>query len=314
MRNAAGDSRATLEVDGYIRQIKGPRNGAVPPDAVAATIEAIESLGFDASERDMENIGYVSTLEPWMKKFLDYTVVRLGSKDFIFKQSLRLKPKLTARSGRVDLNSAMEWLFSESVPTVETVSRLLEKGADPKGPNANLFKPGFSSYPLVACERKDWELAFSLISKGAPSNVGTGKYGYTPIHWAAWHDRSDLIPKFKEVGADIDSAGNHGAPPIQMAIRLGKLDAAAELLKMGAQVNFRDTSGVTLLHDLCTSPNKTDQEQIMALAESLISRGLSPSEKHQYGKTPRDEAAKAVNGKLFLLPIFDRAKEPKAEA
>jgi ankyrin repeat protein len=81
---------------------------------------------------------------------------------------------------------------------------------------------------MIAVQNGHFELAIALIDAGAnPNDVGTG---FTPLHTIAWVRRPD------------SSDGSDPAPPVGMG-RLTSLEFVREIVKRGANVNFRLPKG-----------------------------------------------------------------------
>lgn len=121
---------------------------------------------------------------------------------------------------------------------LDTVRALLAAGADAKamiqppspsstGRRAPAKRPGISPL-LLAVQNGHFELAIALVDAGAdPNDVRTG---FTPLHMMAGVRKPD------------SSDGSDPAPPVG-AGRLSSADFVREIVKRGANVNFRLAKG-----------------------------------------------------------------------
>ncbi|CAL4119741.1 unnamed protein product, partial [Meganyctiphanes norvegica] len=73
--------------------------------------------------------------------------------------------------------------------------------------------------------------------------------GYTGIHDAAWRGDLGLIIEMVEAGTSVDLQTSTGSTPIYVAVQNGKYEAIKLLVKLGADVDKRETSfnGTALL-------------------------------------------------------------------
>ena len=69
--------------------------------------------------------------------------------------------------------------------------------------------------------------------------------GATPLHYAALHDRKNIVELLIDKSADVNAADYAGETPLHYA---ANGDIAAILLSAGANVNARDNKGRTALH------------------------------------------------------------------
>lgn len=79
--------------------------------------------------------------------------------------------------------------------------------------------------------------------------------GRTPIHVAAMRGFTDILGLLLSTPeADVEVPDKHGNPPLLYAVAAGAIDCLRQLLKRGAEVNFRlrDGLGPSLAH-VCAS-------------------------------------------------------------
>ncbi len=61
--------------------------------------------------------------------------------------------------------------------------------------------------------------------------------GTTAVHWAAFHNRADVIRRLAAAGADIDQPNDYQVRPLSLACEVGNADAAMALLALDADAN-----------------------------------------------------------------------------
>ena len=147
-----------------------------------------------------------------------------------------------------------------------------------------------------AAMRGDWDGVRTLVGQGADVNLAQGD-GMTALHWAAVHDRSELVTFLADADASLETGTRIGAhTPLHVASREGSSSALGALLAAGADVHALNTVGVTPLH-LAALAGTTD-----AIA-ALLARGAQvDSREPEYGRTPLMLAAAAGRtGAVTLL-------------
>ena len=116
---------------------------------------------------------------------------------------------------------------------VDAVKSLISGGANP-----NLYfvekneKFNFLHY-AIAFANNDCILAL-LESPLLEINALGGEQEYSALHYAVGLDRSELIPILVAKGADLNIRSKEGDTPLQLALEMGKMDAAKALQEAGA--------------------------------------------------------------------------------
>lgn len=82
-------------------------------------------------------------------------------------------------------------------------------------------------------------------------------------------------------GANVDATDRYSFPPLRRTVDQGHLALAELLIRNGADVTTRDSSGVTLLHVLARTDN-------IMIAELLIAEGTDVNAMDSFGFTPLD--------------------------
>jgi len=138
---------------------------------------------------------------------------------------------------------------------------------------------GFEATPLwysVAWGR-NLALAKHLIALGA-----------SPRHClfaAAYNDDPAMVRLLVRHGAPIDGTAEN-ATPLLFAIQWSRFASAAELLKLGANPDYRDPKGVTALH--CLLKKGADPKHV----RMLIEHGASVDARNAAGKTAAEIIAR----------------------
>ena len=77
------------------------------------------------------------------------------------------------------------------------------------------------------------------------------KDGWNGLHHATFKGHVSVIDVLVSQGGDmnqrIESGWGKGRTPLMMALRCGKIEAAEQLIRLGADVNIEDSDGNTAL-------------------------------------------------------------------
>jgi len=124
----------------------------------------------------------------------------------------------------------------------ELVQMLLKMGADPNEVG------GGGTTPLAdAALKGDVVTARLLLEAGAHVDAVSAA-GTQPIHDAALGGAAEVIRELAERGADVDArTRDEGRTALHLAAAMGKAEAAAALLDLGADRTVRDGKGRTAL-------------------------------------------------------------------
>jgi ankyrin repeat protein len=137
--------------------------------------------------------------------------------------------------------------------------------------------------PLIACMRHRtlphmWQL---LLDHGA--DPGKGDADLSPVQHAILMGKLDLLWGLKAAGADINAVDTSGrGSPLRFAIAMRCVDAALELIEMGADVNA-SLHNQSMLHFLCLPP-AFDRET--ELIRALVLKGANVNSRDSSGRTP----------------------------
>ena len=92
---------------------------------------------------------------------------------------------------------------------------------------------------MLACFIGNMPAVELLLKAGAEVN----KPGWAPLHYAAANGNPKLVRLMLEESAYIDAESPNKTTPLMMAVRSGKYDAAALLIREGADVSLRNDAG-----------------------------------------------------------------------
>ncbi len=161
----------------------------------------------------------------------------------------------------------------------DVVELLISKGADVN------IQTKFHATPVqIAAGMGHKDVVELLVSKGAkidifiasalgdigqvkkflandPNSVNAVKANFTPLHWAAYCGRSDVIELLMANGANINAVAGH-ATALYWAVRKNQLPAAKLLIEKGATVNAKESYGSQLLL-LSTHLGLTDMVKLL---------------------------------------------------
>lgn len=98
--------------------------------------------------------------------------------------------------------------------------------------------------------------------------------GWTPLHFASFAGQPAVAELLLARGAAVDATARNrfGNTPLQVALLTRQGDLAKLLLAHGADVNFKQTEGVTALHEAAQSGD-------LEIARTLLEAGADPSAK-----------------------------------
>jgi ankyrin repeat protein len=105
---------------------------------------------------------------------------------------------------------------------------------------------GIAANLPAQAEKQDWSAVSAQISAKADLNNGQAD-GTTALHWAAYHDKADIVTQLLAAGAEADAANRYGITPLLLACQNGSEEIVRSLLNAGADANVRQRGGETAL-------------------------------------------------------------------
>jgi cytohesin len=159
---------------------------------------------------------------------------------------------------------------------IEAVKQHLTTGADVNA------KGKYGRTPLHYAATK--EITELLTANGADVNANS-LGGLTPLHLAAEYGHKETSESLIAKGADVNAKddGGAGGTPLHQAAFHGQLEIVKLLTAKGADVNARNSIGGTPLHYTALRGRKE-------IAELLIAKGADVNAKDEEGETPLDWA------------------------
>ena len=96
---------------------------------------------------------------------------------------------------------------------------------------------------MMACLKGHLAIAKLLVANGAQISQS----GWTPLHYAAFEGRTEVVRYLLEKGADKDAPAPNGFTALMLAARGGHIDTARLLLYEDADLTVRGPKGETAL-------------------------------------------------------------------
>jgi ankyrin repeat protein len=118
---------------------------------------------------------------------------------------------------------------------------------------------------VEAAREGDRAAALGLIAERADPNVPEAD-GTTALHWAVYHDDSELVARLLAAGANVAAANDYGATPMSEAAVAANVEVLRALLDAGADVDSPNADGQTALMVVARGGNT-------AAAALLLERG-----------------------------------------
>src|SRR5208337_1145970 len=125
--------------------------------------------------------------------------------------------------------------------------------------------------------------------------------GYTPLHWAAAADHTDVLKFLLANNAEVNARDNKSQTPLDIAAARGHREAAKLLLAHGAEVNARTGNGWTPLF-FAASEGQTD------VAKLLLAHRADANARDNNGTTPLHWAAEKGHLEVVKLLLADKAE------
>ena len=100
-----------------------------------------------------------------------------------------------------------------------------------------------------AVEARDDALIHRLLDVGDDTiNIDAAQVdGMTALHWAVYHDDTELAGLLVRSGADVNAENRYGVPPLSLAATNGSAELVRLLLDAGADPNRFLAGGETIL-------------------------------------------------------------------
>jgi ankyrin repeat protein len=144
-------------------------------------------------------------------------------------------------------------------------------------------------------EKQNWSEVTSLLTAEADTTV-TQVDGTTALHWAAYHDQTDVVKKLLAAGAKAEVANRYGITPLLLACQNGNADIVMMLLDAGANVNATQRGGESALM-IAARTGKVET------VKALLDQDAKIELKDHSGQTALMWAAAAGNAEVVSLLV-----------
>ncbi len=185
----------------------------------------------------------------------------------IHKNALPIVRLLLDRQAKVDARDtegATPLYLALDLRRTEIARLLVARGADVRLENHKKIKP-----LNVAAMRGDLEMVKLLLAEGADIE-GKDQWGNTPLGQAVYWGTSDVVEHLLEQGANLtDRDMIRGESHLHTAVRLGKLETAASLIRHGIALQAKDRENRTALE---VARMRGNLEMVEMLEKALIER------------------------------------------
>jgi ankyrin repeat protein len=128
-----------------------------------------------------------------------------------------------------------------------------------------------------AAEQRNATLVRTLLAKHADVNTAQVD-GMTALHWAVYHDDTEMAGLLVRSGANVNATNVYGVPPLSLASMNGNAAVVKALLDAGANANALQPGGETVL---MTAARAGSVDSVKA----LLARGANPNAKERRDQT-----------------------------
>jgi len=132
-------------------------------------------------------------------------------------------------------------------------------------------------------------------------------FNCTALHYAVFHNRSDVVLLLCEKGADLNVQNKHGLTPVLCAADKNFTSLVRTLVKFGANLKVTDNQGFSLLHKAVLSSNLDLVQFLLGCTSPEGELLLDINAVSDEGFTPLHQAALHGHNKIIKLLLANGA-------
>lgn len=204
----------------------------------------------DKNESNYSIIERMPNIYSAIRDFLLYPFARVGLLGDLYYASRTgnlLLIRALINAGR-DKNAADVWgepplHYAISSGNINAVRYLLEQGADREVRDRQYRSP-----LCAAIHYNHIDIVRYLIEEQGADIAHIKELSYmnvTPLHYAAFYGRTEIVSYLIEHGADIEARANENKTPLHYAASLDHIETIHCLVDKGADINSQDINGLT---------------------------------------------------------------------
>lgn len=194
-------------------------------------------------------------------------------------------------------NDALSMLIPAKLEEIEVAPTSIEIE-----PELEAFHDDLSPLHFAAWSGRT-DLLRALVKAGASLEI-RDEHGFTPLHMAAYRS-AEAVRALAEAGADLEARAEDGETPMHLAALTGTAATVSALVEVGADLEARTDYGTTPIH---AAANSGSVETVQALLDA----GADAAARAPGGYFPADLAED--NEEVLGDPVYQKLLEARSEA